>query len=80
MVLERQIDQACDPKEPNTKSLNFLNHVQDQVSLPVYISRVLCNYNFLWKAFLWKSIWVQKGRIKKNYGCIWFMLLHTIRL
>lgn len=30
MVLERQIDQACDTKEPNTKSLNFLNHVQDQ--------------------------------------------------
>lgn len=30
MVLERQIDQACDPKEPNSKSLNFLNHVQDQ--------------------------------------------------
>ena len=45
MVLERQIDQACDPKEPNSKSLNFLNHVQEQVSLPVYISRVLCNYN-----------------------------------
>ena len=45
MVLERQIEQACDPKEPNSKSLNFLNHVQDQVSLPVYISRVLCNYN-----------------------------------
>lgn len=29
-VLNKQIQQACDPKVPNSKSVNFLNHVQDQ--------------------------------------------------
>lgn len=29
-VLDKQIERACDPKEPNSKSLNFLNHVQEQ--------------------------------------------------
>lgn len=32
-VLDKQIERACDPKEPNSKSLNFLNHVQEQASV-----------------------------------------------
>lgn len=32
-VLNKQIQQACDPKVPNSKSVNFLNHVQDQASV-----------------------------------------------
>lgn len=29
-VLQKQIDQACSSKDPNEKSINFLDHVQEQ--------------------------------------------------
>lgn len=38
-VLDKQIERACDPKEPNSKSLNFLNHVQEQASVWLLFGR-----------------------------------------